>query len=87
MDEVIKVSSFTRAINSFRNCGRKTHATFRGGEMNVKKLKKILPCTLNNGQCDAYYALKAKVDLLKMNVIVWGSTTVTILIPLCKENS
>ena len=34
MDEVInKVSSFTRVKNSFWNCGRKVHATFRGGEI------------------------------------------------------
>ena len=48
-------------------------------------LTKILPCTLDNGQYDAYYALKAKDDLLKINVTARESTTVTILIPLCKE--
>ena len=48
-------------------------------------VKKILPCTLDNGQYDAYYALKAKDDLSKINVTARGSTTVTILIPLCKE--
>jgi len=52
---------------------------------NVKQLRKILPCTLDNGQYDAYYALKAKDDLSKINVTARGSTTVTILIPLCKE--
>jgi len=51
----------------------------------VKQLRKILPCTLDNGQYDAYYALKAKDDLSKINVTARGSTTVTILIPLCKE--
>ena len=51
----------------------------------MKQLRKILPCTLDNGQYDAYYALKAKDDLLKINVTARGSTTVTILIPLYKE--
>ena len=51
----------------------------------MKQLRKILPCTLDNGQYDAYYALKAKDDLSKINVTARGSTTVTILIPLCKE--
>jgi len=51
----------------------------------VKQLRKILSCTLDNGQYDAYYALKAKDDLSKINVTARGSTTVTILIPLCKE--
>ena len=34
----------------------------------MKQLRKILPCTLDNGQYDAYYALKAKDDLSKINV-------------------
>ena len=51
----------------------------------MKQLRKILPCTLDNGQYDAYYALKAKDDLLKINVTARGSTTVTILIPLYQE--
>jgi hypothetical protein len=33
MKKVIKVSSFTRVLNSFRNYGRKVRTTFRGGEM------------------------------------------------------
>ena len=33
VDEVIKVSSFTKVVNSFRNCGRKVQATFRGREI------------------------------------------------------
>ena len=71
MDEVIKVSPFIRVMNRFRN---------------VKQLRKILPCTLDNGQYDAYYyALKAKDDLSKINVTARGSTTVTILIPHIKE--
>ena len=45
-----------------------------------EQLRKMLPCTY-----DAYYALKAKDDLSKINVTARGSTTVTILIPLCKE--
>ena len=53
----------------------------------MKQLRKILPCTLDNGQYDAYYALKAKDDLSKINVTARGSTMVTILIPLCKEDS
>ena len=51
----------------------------------MNQVTKILPCILDNGQYDAYYALKAKDDLLKINVTARGSTTVTILIPLCKE--
>ena len=51
----------------------------------MKQLRKILPCTLDNGQYDAYYALKAKDDLSKINVTARGSTTVTILIPLYQE--
>ena len=70
MDEVIKVSPFIRVMNRFRN---------------VKQLRKILPCTLDNGQYDAYYALKAKDDLSKINVTARGSTTVTILIPPYQE--
>ena len=31
----------------------------------MKQLRKILPWTLDNGQCDTYYALKARDDLLK----------------------
>ena len=46
----------------------------------MKQLRKILPCTLDNGQYDAYYALKAKDDLSKINVTARGSTTVTIFI-------
>ena len=51
----------------------------------MRQLRKILPHISNNGLCDANYALKARDDLLKMNVIVRRSTTVTILIPVCKE--
>jgi len=51
----------------------------------VKQLRKILPCTLDNGQYDAYYALKTKDDLSKINVTARGSTMVTILIPLYQE--
>ena len=51
----------------------------------MKQLRKILPCTLDNGQYDAYYALKAKDDLSKINVTARGSTTVTILIPPYQE--
>ena len=51
----------------------------------MKQLRKILPCTLDNGQYDAYYTLKAEDDLSKINVTARGSTTVTILIPLYKE--
>ena len=51
----------------------------------MKQLRKILPYILDNGQYDAYYALKAKDDLSKINMTAKGSTTVTILIPLCKE--
>ena len=51
----------------------------------MKQLKKILPYILNNGQYDAYYALKVKDDLVKINVTAKGSTTITILIPLCQE--
>ena len=51
----------------------------------MKQLRKILPCTLDNRQYDAYYALKAKDDLSKINVTAKGSTTITILIPLCQE--
>ena len=48
-------------------------------------IKKDTSCTLDNGQYDAYYALKAKDDLSKINVTARESTMVTILIPLCKE--
>ena len=51
----------------------------------MKQLRKILPCTLDNGQYDAYYTLKLKDDLSKINVTAKGSTTVTILIPICQE--
>jgi len=51
----------------------------------VRQLRKILSHTLDNGQCDAYYTLKARDDLLKMNVTVRGSTTIITLIPLYIE--
>jgi hypothetical protein len=67
----MNVSSFTRALNSFRNYGSKVYATFQGGEL-WDQLRKILPNILDK------WSIKDECDRR-------GSTMVKITIPLSRE--
>jgi hypothetical protein len=61
----MKVSSFTRVLNVFWNCGRKVQTTFWGGEM-WDQLRKILPHTSDNAMHTMHWrqewSIKDKCD-------------------------